>query len=647
MIKQKNKEEQNRFHKEYGAFHNLAYIARSMVASDRITAVVIFLSAVCAPVTAYLWTFMSKFVIDVVTRKESALHLLMIIGVTFVLQMVFTLLQSCMGAQWWRYIGARFDLIIEKNRKFMTVPFEYLEDKDAMDCYQKAGNACGGNNNGVEGMMHLMENSAGDLLVVIVGLFIMGTLSIPVMISLTLIAFVTFLIRNRTNKVCKARIWDPLSTWWRKDGYMSSTFSDFTFAKDIRMYGLKDYLIGRYREISNERLEASKKNELRWWICGQIGNVLWILASLGLYAWLLWSVINRNLSVGDFSLYLGSAATFFSFTGRLFDRINELLALSREVDDFRSFMDLGEEKAYDEKPCEDNDRKLISFKDFEFTFENVSFRYPGTEKYALKNLSLTIRPGEKLAVVGLNGAGKSTFIKLLLRLYKPTEGRILLNGEDISGYSRKDYYKLFSPVFQDVWMFAFPLKSNVSMKDEQETEDARVTNCLQDAGMAEAVTNLKNGIDTEVLKVVYDDGVDFSGGEKQKIALARALYKNGPVVVLDEPTAALDALAEAKLYEDFNKLVNERTAVYISHRLSSTRFCDHVAMFADGKLVEYGTHQELLAADGAYSEMFRVQAAYYVEDEKSAEGGIPKAALRDEAVKSLEEGGAEHDVDGF
>ena len=276
------------------------------------------------------------------------------------------------------------------------------------------------------------------------------------------------------------------------------------------------------------------------------------------------------------------------------------------MDDFRSFMDIGEE-------AEEKGSGVPDSQTYEFRFEDVWFQYPGAEKYALKNLNLTIKAGEKLAVVGLNGAGKSTFIKLLLRLYEPTKGRILLNGKDISLYNKKEYYKLFSPVFQDVWMFAFPLKANVSMKDEKDTDEERVTECLQDAGMKEAVEELKDGIETEVLKVVYDDGVDFSGGEKQKIALARALYKNGPVVVLDEPTAALDALAEAKLYEDFNKLVNNRTAVYISHRLSSTRFCDHVAMFADGEMVEYGTHESLLNAGGAYSEMFQVQAAYYVE----------------------------------
>ena len=229
----KKEEEKNKYHKEYGAFNNLAYIAKNMYCYDKKTALVIVLSAICTPVAAYLWTFMSKFVIDVVTNKDKVEKLLVIICITFAIQTVFTMLQSWMWAQWWRYIGARFDLIIKKNAKFMTMPFEYLEDKDAMDCYQKAGNASGGNNNGVEGLMHLMEYFAGDFFVVLVGLCIMGTLSVPVMAGLALTAFVTFLIKNRTNKVCKAKIWDPLSTWWRKDGYMSSTFSDFNFAKDI------------------------------------------------------------------------------------------------------------------------------------------------------------------------------------------------------------------------------------------------------------------------------------------------------------------------------------------------------------------------------------------------------------------------------
>ena len=229
-------------------------------------------------------------------------------------------------------------------------------------------------------------------------------------------------------------------------------------------------------------------------------------------------------------------------------------------------------------------------------------------------MNFTLHAGEKLAVVGLNGAGKSTFIKLLLRLYDVTEGCILMNGTDIRKFDRKDYYELFAPAFQDVMVFAFPVAENVSMKEPFNTDKAEAEKMLRLAGLGDKLDKLEKGVDTELLKVLYDDGVDLSGGEKQKLALARALYKKSKIIVLDEPTAALDALAEFRLYQSFNELVGDRTAVYISHRLSSTRFCDRVAMFKDGEMVEIGTHDSLMEADGAYADMFRVQAQYYVED---------------------------------
>ena len=256
--------------------------------------------------------------------------------------------------------------------------------------------------------------------------------------------------------------------------------------------------------------------------------------------------------------------------------------------------------------------------------------------------------------VGLNGAGKTSFIKLLLRLYNPTEGRILLNGVDVQTYDRDSYFSVFSPLFQDVSLFAFPLAENVSMKTPEETDKDKAAGYLNDAGMGEKVASLKDGIDTQLLKIVYDDGVDLSGGEeleeacknanihdfimstekgyesevgvngfklsggeKQKLALARALYKDSPVVVLDEPTAALDAIAEGKLYNDFSRLIAGKTSVFISHRLSSTQFCSNVAMFKDGKMIEYGNHKSLLALNGEYANMWRIQSQYYVEEEKN------------------------------
>lgn len=601
-------EKKSPYHKEYGAINNFFYIAKSMNKYDPMIKFFLVIAVVTAPLMNYLWTFMSKFVIDTVTNEQKGVKdLAIVLGIAFVVQIIATILRSYEGSQLWhRYIGVRLKILNLQNRKSMEMDFEMLEDADVMDTYQKSKNSCGGNNQGVEGMMHLIERFAEIICVTVIGLAIMGTLSVPLVLGMTALAVVNFLIKNHTNKVTKKKIWDPLATWWRKNWYMTNLSADFKAAKDIRMYGLREYLADKLHTLNEERIEAEKKNTLIWWITNQIGNLLWMLAQAATYAWLIYRVYKGTMTIGNFSMYLGVSVTFSNYVVSMLDTVNDILARSREVDDFRSFMDLEDkyEKKHGHIPSSDK---------YEFTFENVSFKYPKAEKYALEKLNLTIHAGERLAVVGLNGAGKTTFIKLLLRLYEPTEGRILLNGTDIREFDKREYFSVFSPVFQDINLFAFPLCENVSMDTPEDTDKEKAKECLVAAGFDEKLEELPKGMETEVLKVIHDDGVDFSGGEKQKLALARALYKDAPVVILDEPTSALDALAEAKLYGDFDKLIGNKTAVYISHRLSSTQFCSKVAMFKDGKLIEYGTHEELMAANGHYSEMFSVQAQYYVE----------------------------------
>lgn len=611
MKKKENKEEQkNPFHKEYGPVSNTKYVLKNLIKYEKRFIGFFAISIITAPFMSYLWTFISKFVIDIITNQKTVKELGTILGITFVIQIVVTMLQSFATTQSdFRYIIVRFKMMNINNYKSMTTRFENLENTDVMDCYQKAMNAVSGNEQGLEGMMRTTTRLIESIMVSVVGLVIIGTLSVPIVIGMTVLAVVNFLIKNKTNKKTKKEIWDPLATWWRKNYYMQNVSTDFKFAKDIRMYGLTGYIKEKYHKLNEERIASQRKNALIWWVTGQIGNILWMIAQAGLYAWLIYSVFQGNMTIGNFTMYLGVAATYFNYLGNMLDRVNDLLQRSRELDDFRSFEDFDDKRV-------NGTKKVPKYEKYEFVFDNVSFKYPKAEKYALKNLNLTVKAGERLAVVGLNGAGKSTFIKLLLRLYEPTEGRILLNGEDIKDYEINDYYKTFSPVFQDVNLFAFPLSENISMDTPEATDEGKAKESLIKAGMEEKLNSLSNGVKTEVLKVIHDDGVDFSGGEKQKIALARALYKDAPVVVLDEPTAALDALAEAKLYEDFDKLVGNKTAVYISHRLSSTQFCAHVAMFMDGELVEYGTHESLLAAGGPYSEMFNVQAQYYIEGGK-------------------------------
>jgi ABC-type multidrug transport system fused ATPase/permease subunit len=279
---------------------------------------------------------------------------------------------------------------------------------------------------------------------------------------------------------------------------------------------------------------------------------------------------------------------------------------NREVNDYRTLNEFIEEQ-------ETSGADIAPAEDYEITFENVSFAYPGTDQFVLKNLNLIITSKQKLAIVGLNGAGKTTFVKLLLKLYEPTSGRILINGEDIKKYNTRSYYKLFAPVFQDMECYAFTLAENVSMKPEDRTDKELVKECIRKAGLGNKLDEWEKGVDTNILKILHNDGVILSGGEQQKLALARALYKNAPIVVLDEPTAALDAMAESKMYEDFDNLVSGKMAIYISHRLASTRFCDVIAVFEDGEMIEYGSHHELMSAGGRYAGMFEMQAKYYKE----------------------------------
>ena len=615
--KEQGQKEKNPLHKEYGLLSNVRYVLTHMIKQDRFLLFLIPLGVICTPFMRYLWTFWSKVIIDMITGDGSINRLFWTMVVFVIAQLGTTLLNTYYEAEiGWRFISARMSMMIEMNRKAMMIDFEHLENPDVMDCHQKAQNSCNGNYSGVEGMMRRSAGFLTSLSVVIVGIVILGTMNVFVVLFMLVLALINFAITNYVNKTAKAKVWDPLATWWRKRAYMQNTTTSFEMAKDIRMFGLRDWLKEKYLQLNQVRYAAQIKNGKLWFWASLSSNVMWFVSQLLIYAWLIYSVVYGDMTLGNFSLYLASSGTFYSYISTLLSEVGELLAKSREVDDFRSFLD------FDGGDRNLTGKKLPKYSGYEFVFENVSFQYPKAERYALRDLNLTIHAGERLAVVGLNGAGKSTMIKLLLRLYEPTEGRILLNGVDVREYDKQSYYEAFAPVFQQVELFAFPVEENVSMKEPMRTDSKKAELCLNAAGLGEKLSRLPAGAKTELLKVIHEDGVDLSGGEKQKLALARALYKDAPVVVLDEPTAALDALAEAKLYQDFDRLIGEKTAVYISHRLSSTQFCSHVAMFAGGRMVEYGTHAELLEMNGAYAEMFRIQAQYYVEDNRKAEGEV-------------------------
>ena len=342
--------------------------------------------------------------------------------------------------------------------------------------------------------------------------------------------------------------------------------------------------------------------------------MLRLIKNVLLYSVLIYMIMFRGMSISNFVLYIGLVAAFSTAMTDLFCNLVWMNMNRMQLDDFRTFMDWTEEIPDYQKG--EGTIKNIKLEKYEFKFENVSFKYPGHDKFILKNLNLTIEAGSKLAIVGINGAGKTTLTKLLMRLYEPTEGRILLNGVDIKQFDRESYFNIFAPVFQNIEIFAFPVWQNISMKPENETDRNKVMETLKRSDLEEKINKYENKIDTTLLRIIDPKGVDFSGGERQRLAMARALYSDREVLVLDEPTAALDALAEDKMYQEFNEMVKGKTAIFISHRLSSTRFCDKIVMFEDGKIIEEGTHDELMKTGGKYSDMFQIQAQYYKSEKE-------------------------------
>ena len=383
-------------------------------------------------------------------------------------------------------------------------------------------------------------------------------------------------------------------------------------AKDVRIYK-------QQKTAKRAFAEMKKRDEA-------VGSLLRAMATypalaaavVGIGTVVCWVFVVLKASLGAFGV--GSIVQYIGALGKLSTGVQDMMFVladnavyCRHLQGLYEYLDIPNRKEEGtlsvdvDAVCNGRDEV---YGDFEIEFCNVSFRYPGAKEYSLRNLSLKFKLGKRLAIVGKNGSGKSTFIKLLCRLYDPTEGEIRLNGVDIREYDYEEYLRIFSVVFQDFKLFSFPLGQNVATAMEYDKEKAE--QCLVKAGLSQRLESMPKGLDTALYKDFESEGVEISGGEAQKVALARALYKDAPVVVLDEPTAALDPIAEAEIYTKFNELVGKKTAIYISHRLSSCKFCDEIAVFEDGTVVQRGRHEELLKeTDGLYHALWTAQAQYY------------------------------------
>ncbi len=497
----------------------------------------------------------------------------------------------------------RLEFLRRQSEKIQKMDYRYAEDSSFFEKYDKAMSACNNNSNGVEGVYGKLMRLPAKVLA-LVGMIVLGVWLHPlVVLALILHVAATMFVSAKSHDFEYARKED-LAKARRKLDYYERTSADFRFGKDIRIFDLRDRILKNYKTEIRAFAGVRAMIANRKFALGFLSLFTLLLTNVAMYGFLVYEAYN-GMPISDFTMYI---ALITSLLAAMIDMGNDMTFLRNEgqyVDDYY--------KMIDDDLIKQGDKEVDGSDSVEIVFDHVTFRYPNTEKNIFNDFSFTIHRGERLAVVGVNGAGKSTLVKLICGLYEPNEGHIYINGTDIRELKKENLYSLYSTVFQDFSILAFSLRDNVSC-GVKENDDEKIKEVLQKVGLGKKLESLDRGLDQMMLKVIDENGTDFSGGERQKLAIARALYKDAPMVIMDEPTAALDALAEAEIYESFADLVKGKTAIYVSHRLASTRFCDKIALFDGTGVREYGTHEELMEKRGEYYDMFVVQGKYYREN---------------------------------
>ncbi len=559
------------------------------------------LQAVTNALTPFVGIIMTPLIIDELLGGRDISRLIIYAAAIVIGDSALNLISSLLSITAEKY-SEKFDNYFteQMSRRIMELDFQHTEDKNALDQIEKAREGMSWYSGGVHGIFSQLIYLVSSAMTV-VGAAVLIFINAPVLFALSgVILLINALINNKRNRI-EYESFRNLSKLNRVFGYIGWELTDFRYGKDIRLYGAADMMAEKWVGYNAESMKQWKWEADKTLPLNLIASAADAAKDFGFYLYLGFLVISGGISIGIFSQMLSSAAAFQNSMNGVIGSVQMIVKRTSYAYEYVKFMDY---PAAIEKGA-----RHVENKPHTVEFRNVSFTYPNTDVKVLDGINITVGQGEHLSVVGLNGAGKTTFVKLMCRLYDPTEGEILLDGVNIKEYDYGEYMALFSPVFQDFKLFAFSIRENIALNGE--CDSAELEKLTEQVGIADKIKTLEKGADTLLFKAFDENGIEPSGGEQQKIAIARALYKKSPIVILDEPTAALDPVAEYDIYRQFSTLIGGKTAIYISHRLSSCKFCDRIAVFSGGRIKELGTHDELAAAGGVYAEMFAAQAQYY------------------------------------
>lgn len=595
---------QDKIKPKYNILQNTLYMVKlAWISKEKKVLILGALSAMLAVALNLIGLYISPVIISAVESEVPIAQLVVIIA-AFVAGLMLTSAASAYvdeNAMFGR-ITVRSELITMINRKACTTSFPNVHDDKFTALLSKASECVSGNSQATEAVWQTLTTLTTNIVGFAIYIVLFSTVQPILMLIIVATTFVSYLVGNLANTY-KYRHREEEAEAERHMEYISRC-SDNAAAKDIRIFGLRPWLQSVYDKAMGAYVSFQNRVQ-KVFLAGKIVDVvLTFCCNAAAYAYLIAMVLDDKLTVAEFLLYFTAVSGFTQWVTGILNGFYTLHSQSVDISTVREFLEFPE-------PFNLESGENIPESDsFVLTLENVSFRYPKAEKDTLTNINLTLHNGEKLAVVGLNGAGKTTLVKLMCGFLDPTQGRVLLNGTDIRKFNRQQYYGLFSAVFQNFSLLATSVAANVAQSEEN-IDVNRVRRCVELAGLKQKVESLPQGYESKLNRTVYDDAVMFSGGETQRLMLARALYKNAPIILLDEPTAALDPLAEADMYQKYDSLSDGKSSVYISHRLASTRFCDRIVLIDNASICEEGTHEQLLKAGGKYARLFEVQSKYY------------------------------------
>ena len=507
-------------------------------------------------------------------------------------------------------VEVRQEILKRIALKSASTSYSNTLDTDYIEYLKNAEAATGSNSEASEAIWETWVGLLTDIIGFTVYILLLLELDFRIALIIVITSAVSYFASKRINEWGYRHRKERME-YNDKLRYIRGTAQGRSYAKDIRMFGLANWIEELYAKTLDMYSAFSAKCErVRIW-GSVIDIVLTFLRNGAAYAYLIWYTLENNLGAAEFLLYFGAVSGFTQWVTGILTEFGTLHKQSLDLNVVRQYLEWNEPfnltggEHIEKRP----DMKA------EIKLENVSYRYPMAEKDTITNLNLTVHAGEKLAIVGLNGAGKTTLIKLICGFLDPTAGRVLFNGKDVKSLNRRDYYALFSAVFQKFSLIDSNIIENIAQRTDG-IDEARAWDCAEKAGLGEKIKSLPEGMYTHFGRSVYEDGVELSGGETQRLMLARALYKDGPIIALDEPTAALDPIAENDIYQKYNSMTRGKTALFISHRLASTRFCDRIILLKNGTIIEQGTHDELMRQGGEYAGLFAVQSKYYSEEGK-------------------------------